>query len=99
MDFGHRDRVDNLDRDYFTLERLAGIFWTLAVANAVQVLRDGLEIRLASGISEQQGAGIEATAKQGDIALINTLEIGIGKDTGDVCGVCAIDIHDYCVFG
>ena len=54
IDFRHGDGIDDIDGQDFAFERLTGIFWALAVTDAVQVLGDGLEIGFAGGISEQQ---------------------------------------------
>jgi len=98
MDFCHSDGVDDLYGDDLAFERFTGILWALAVPDAVQVLGDGLEIGFAGGISEQQSAGVVDGAEEVGVALVNTFEVGIGEDAGDVCGVCDVIVHVHCGF-
>jgi len=95
----HGDGVDDFNGNNVAFEWLAGVFWALAVFNPIQVLGDGLKIRLAGGIPKQQGAGIVNGAEKMNIAFVNTFEVNVGQDTGDGCRVFGVIFHVYCVFG
>jgi len=81
----HGDGVDDFYGNDVTFEWLAGVFWALAVFNTIQVLGDGFKIRLAGGISKQQGAGIVSGAEKIDVAFVNAFEVDIGQEVGDGC--------------
>lgn len=99
MHHGHGDGIDDLDRDDLTLERLPGVFRALAVLDAIQVLGERLVIRLTLYIAEEQSIIIKSTSQQGNVTLINGLEIGIVQDSGDGCGVGAKIFHLDELFG
>ena len=97
VDLSHGDGIDDLDGDDLAFERFAGVLWTLAVFDAIEVLGERLEIGFAGDVSEQQGSGVEGAAEEVDVAFVNTFEVGIGEDADDVCGVCVVIFHVYVV--